>query len=110
MSPIPEPFVHHLRVRYAECDAQGVVYRAPARFDDELDIAVTVTRLGTTSMTTRHRMTRAADGEPVSDARLRYVWVDVATHASTPIPEWARDALAPYLVPDVAPVAPSAGA
>ena len=151
MSPIPEPFVHRLRVRYAECDAQGVVfnanhlayvdhsltelwrasvgsygevisrgvdmvvaeanvvYRAPARFDDELDIAVTVTRLGTTSMTTRHRITRATDGESVSDARLRYVWVDVATHASTPIPEWARDALAPYLVPDADPVAPSAG-
>lgn len=25
---MPEPFVHSLRVRYAECDAQGVVFNA----------------------------------------------------------------------------------
>ena len=25
---MPEPFVHHLRVRYAECDPQGVLFNA----------------------------------------------------------------------------------
>jgi acyl-CoA thioester hydrolase len=25
---VPEPFVHHLRVRYHECDAQGIVFNA----------------------------------------------------------------------------------
>ena len=25
---MPEPFVHHLRVRYHECDAQGIVFNA----------------------------------------------------------------------------------
>jgi acyl-CoA thioester hydrolase len=25
---VPEPFVHELRVRYAECDAQGIVFNA----------------------------------------------------------------------------------
>ena len=33
-----EPFTHHLRVRYAECDAQGVVFNAHylAYFDTSL--------------------------------------------------------------------------
>lgn len=26
--PVAEPFVHHLRIRYAECDPQGVVFNA----------------------------------------------------------------------------------
>jgi acyl-CoA thioester hydrolase len=26
--PVPEPFIHHLRVRYAECDPQGVLFNA----------------------------------------------------------------------------------
>src|ERR1700744_1611750 len=85
-------FVHHLRVRYNECDVHGHVFnanylvyfdvtltelwrealgsyealqaegldlvvaeagvrfRAPARFDDELEITLQVERLGTTSM------------------------------------------------------------
>jgi acyl-CoA thioester hydrolase len=35
---VGEPFTHHLRVRYAECDAQGVVFNAHylAYFDTSL--------------------------------------------------------------------------
>ena len=139
-----EPFVHRLRVRYAECDPQGVVFNghylayidhsitelwraafggyqamtargvdivvaesqlrfiAPARFDDELDIAVSVGRLGTTGMSTRHVLTRAGDATLVLEGRMRYVWVEIAGGAKTPIPEWARVGLAPWLVPEPA--------
>jgi acyl-CoA thioester hydrolase len=28
VSPVPDPFVHELRVRYGECDPQGIVFNA----------------------------------------------------------------------------------
>lgn len=133
-----EPFVHRLRVRYAECDAQRVVFnanylafldhgltelwreafggyaamtdrgvdvvvaeshllfRAPARFDEELDVSLAVAHLGTTSMTLEETITRAADGTRVLDARMRYVWIEIGSGTKTAIPEWARDGLARY--------------
>ena len=135
-----EPFTHRLRVRYAECDGQGIVFNAhylayidhsitelwraafggyaqmtaqgvdivvaeshlrfaaPARFDEEIEITVTVQRLGTTSMNTRHLLTRASDGTLLVDGALRYVWIDTAEDRKTPIPEWARRGLGPFLV------------
>ena len=129
------PFVHRLRVRYAECDPQGVVFnpqylafadhaltelwrerfggygqmlergvdvvvaeatlrfRASARFDEELDIAVSVTHLGTTSMTLGYDITRAEDCAPIAAVELRYVWVARGSGEKTPIPAWARDKL-----------------
>lgn len=129
------PFVHRLRVRYAECDPQGVVFnaqylafadhaltelwrelfggyaamlergvdvvvaearvrfRTPARFDEELDVAVTVAHLGTTSMTLHDTMTRPADGASVAEVEVRYVWVERSTGAKTPLPDWAREPL-----------------
>lgn len=129
------PFVHRLRVRYAECDPQGVVFnahylafadhaltelwrelfggyaamlergvdvvvaearvrfRAPARFDEELDVAVTVAHLGTTSMTLHDEIARTADGAPVAEVEVRYVWIERSTGAKTPLPDWAREPL-----------------
>jgi acyl-CoA thioester hydrolase len=129
------PFVHRLRVRYAECDPQGVVFnahylafadhaltelwrelfggyaamldrgvdvvvaeahvrfRAPARFDEELRVAVTAVHLGTTSMMLRDEITRAVDGAPVAEVEVRYVWVQRAGGEKTPIPDWARGPL-----------------
>ncbi len=119
-----ERYVHRLRVRYSECDQQGVVfnahyfayfdialtelwrevdggyaammeggvdlqvveatarYKAPARFDDELDIATEVTHLGTTSMVTDLAIRR--DGELLVEGRLAHVFVDTEKHAKTP--------------------------
>jgi acyl-CoA thioester hydrolase len=125
---------HRLRVRYGECDPQGVVfnahyfayfdvaltelwraaaggyaemmeggidlqvveasarYKAPARFDDELDLHIEVTHLGTTSMVTtlaiRRGDTLLVEGE------LAHVFVDAATLEKIPIPERLRSALA----------------
>jgi acyl-CoA thioester hydrolase len=132
-----EPFVHRLRVRYGECDPQGVVFhpqylaladhaltelyrerfggytemlnrgvdvvvaaatinfRASARFDEELDIAIAVAHLGTTSMTFHDAITRPADGVLLAEIELRYVWIDRATGVKTAIPDWARDGLVP---------------
>ena len=126
-------FVHRLRVRYGECDPQGVVfnanfvmyfdvaltelwrealggyaammeagadlqvveatarYRAPARFDEELDITIEVSRLGTTSMVTTLAVYR--DGALLVEGELAHVFVDVSTLVKIPIPEAIRSAL-----------------
>jgi len=128
-----EPFRHRFRVRYAECDAQSVVFNAhyfayfdlaltelfravfggyasmlerqvdlvvgeasarflaPARFDDELEVAVSVTRLGTTGVTTRYELLR--DGQLLVEGTLRHVVVNLGTHAKAPIPDWMREGL-----------------
>lgn len=135
-TPTPR-FVHRLRVRYAECDPQGVVFnaqylafadhvltelwrewfggymamlergvdvvvaearvrfRASARFDEELDIAVAVAHLGTTSMTLQYEITRVADAALLAEVEVRYVWVDRGSGVKTAIPDWARAKLAP---------------
>jgi len=128
-----EPFRHRFRVRYAECDAQSVVFnahyfayfdlaltelfravfggyesmlerqvdlvvgeasarfKAPARFDDELEVAVSVTRLGTTGVTTRYELLR--DRQLLVEGTLRHVVVNLGTHAKAPIPDWMREGL-----------------
>ena len=70
-------------------------YLRPARFDDEIDIAVAVERLGTTGLTTRYQVLRA--GELLVDGRLRHVCVDAAAMTKTPIPDWLRSALQPWV-------------
>ena len=127
------PFVHRLRVRYHECDAQGVVFNAnyftwfdvtltelwraafgsygamlergsdvvvaeasarflsPARFDEELEIAMAVEHLGTTSMVSDLRVRR--DGDELVQGRLVHVFVDVGTHSKQAIDPEVRRAL-----------------
>jgi acyl-CoA thioester hydrolase len=136
-----EPLEYPLRVRYGECDVQGVVfnshylayfdvsitelwrsafgsyqsaldrgwdvmvaeasvrYLSPARFDDELRMAVSIDRMGTTSLVTRHRVWRGE--ELLVEGTLRHVWVDTATYTKEPIPASAREALEPWTVEDL---------
>lgn len=127
-------FTHRLRVRYSECDQQGVVfnghylfyydvalnelwrdrvgiyqemvdrgfdvvvaeatirYRSGARFDDELDIAMTVKHLGNTSMivTPVFRV-----GERlIADGEIRHVFVDPKTLEKKGMPDDIRTGLA----------------
>ena len=133
---MPEPFVQELRVRYGECDPQGIVFnanyllyfdvaftelwraavgpwqemvergvdvvvaeinvrfRAPARFDDVLELHARIERLGTSSMTTEIDIVR--DGRVLVEGRLRHVCVDAATWEKTEIPAWIRDGLQPF--------------
>lgn len=69
-----------------------VQFRAPAHFDEELDVTVSVTRLGTTSMHLRDEITRTADGALLAEIELRYVWIE-RDGGKTAIPQWAREPL-----------------
>ncbi|HWK28305.1 MAG TPA: thioesterase family protein [Solirubrobacter sp.] len=134
-------FVHELRVRYGECDPQGIVFnpnylayfdhtvtelwrasaigswdtmvergldvvvgeanvrfRASARFDDLLALHARVSRLGTTSATIAIDVRRG--DELLVEGWVRQVFVDAKTWRKTPIPDWVRDALAPFVSGD----------
>jgi acyl-CoA thioester hydrolase len=124
---------HRIRVRYGECDPQGVVfnahyfayfdialtelwrevagsygammeagvdlqvveatarYKAPARFDDEIDVTIEVVKLGTTSMVTSLAIRR--DGALLVEGELAHVFVDRDALTKIPIPERIRAAL-----------------
>ena len=131
------PFGYEFRVRYGECDPQGIVFnanyvayfdnaftelwrqafgsyqsmvergvdmvvaelnttfRAPARFDDLVRMELTVEELGRTSMSTSLDLLR--DGDLLVHGRIRHVFVDAATWSKTPMPDWLREGLTPYL-------------
>jgi acyl-CoA thioester hydrolase len=143
---LPKPFVHELRVRYGECDPQGIVFnanyllyfdvaftelwrasvgpwqemvssgfdavvaeanlkfRAPARFDDQLELRAAVSRLGTSAITTNIDVVRG--GELLVEGQLRHVCVDtrsLAEHhvpSKVEIPEWIRSGLRRFAAPD----------
>lgn len=130
---MPEPFVHELRVRYGECDPQGIVFnanyllyfdvaftelwraalgpwqemlehgvdavvaeanlkfRAPARYDEELQLHAQVVRLGQTAITTEIDVMRG-DALLVQGV-LRHVCVATDTWLKTDLPEWVREGL-----------------
>jgi acyl-CoA thioester hydrolase len=132
-----ERYTHRLRVRYSECDQQGVVFnahyfayfddaltevwrdvlvpytemvgsgvdvvvaeararfKAPARFDDEIELKWWVTRLGTTAMTTRIDVVR--DGNVLVQGEMRHVFVHAGTAEKREIPPDYREKLEPYL-------------
>jgi acyl-CoA thioester hydrolase len=127
-------FTHQLRVRYSECDQQGVVFnghylfyydvalnelwrdrvgiyqemvargidvvvaeanirfRAAARFDDLLDIAMPVKHLGTTSLIIQPEF-RVGD-RLIADGEIRHVFVDPASLVKKAMPDDIRAALA----------------
>ena len=131
-----EPFRHRMRVRYHECDPQGVVFNAnylaycdicltelwresvegyagmaakgidvvvaearirflaPLRFDDELEMALEITRLGTTAMEISIKIT--LDGEPIAEAELAQVFIELEHGEKIPIPDEIRAALEAY--------------
>jgi acyl-CoA thioester hydrolase len=133
---LPAPFVHELRVRYGECDPQGIVFnanyllyfdvaftelwrtavgpwqdmlergvdavvgeanlvfRAPARFDDELRLHARITRLGTTAITTEIDVLR--NRELLVAGRLRHVCVATDTWRKIDLPDWVRGGLERY--------------
>lgn len=130
-------FRHRLRVRFHECDPQGIVfnanflayadiaitelyreafgswqaimdsdaidmvvaeanvrYLAPLRFDEEFDLVASVTKLGTTAVTTLIAVER--EQTTVAEVTLRHVVVDAETRAKTPIPDALRAGLERY--------------
>jgi len=66
-------------------------FRAPARFDDVVDILVRATRLGRTSLRLALEVHRGT--EPLVSGELVYVIATTDTHEPTPIPTFLRDAI-----------------
>ena len=85
--------LHALGVDFVVAESSAR-YRASAVFDDEVDVAVTVESIGTTSMTTRFDFTR--DGTELVEGRVRHVCVDASTWTKTPWPDPLRAALTAY--------------
>lgn len=80
--------VHGVDVVVAEATAR---FAGSARFDDEIELRATITRLGTTGMTTALEVVR--EGDALVSGELRHVFVDAATWEKTPIPDAVRTAL-----------------
>ena len=62
------------------------------RFDDAVDITLTVSHLGTTSMS--YEIVVATGEKPVAKGRMVVVFIDRATGEKRPWPELVRDSLA----------------
>jgi acyl-CoA thioester hydrolase len=67
--------------------ANDVEYFAPARFDDELEIDVRVSRIGTTSVTYEFAAYKIPDDTLMVTAHQTLVHIDLATRRATPVPD-----------------------
>jgi acyl-CoA thioester hydrolase len=138
---MPAVLVHKLRVRYGECDPQGIVFnanyllyfdvaftelwraavgpwhempkqgidavvadarlsfRAPARFDDQVELYASIAKLGRTSITTEIDVVR--EREVLVSGTLRHVCVSAQPDVgkSTPWPPAIRQALVRFGAP-----------
>jgi len=68
---------------------QVVEWKAPARFDDVLEVSVRTSRLGTTSFVLSFEIRRAGETDPLVTSETTYVHVDPKT--------WTKRAIAPAM-------------
>jgi len=72
----------------------GLRFRAPAHFDDELDVELVIGRLGTTAigteLTVRRQDTTVVEGE------VRHVCVEAGSTTKAPLSDELRAALEPF--------------
>lgn len=102
------PYFDHARVEYGRhlgllayelgerefvMRASSVLYEAPARFDDLLEVFVRTKRLGRTSLTSAYCAVRVADDAVMCTAEQTLVLVDVRERHPTPVPEGYRRVL-----------------
>jgi acyl-CoA thioester hydrolase len=76
--------------------ASNVLYEAPARFDDLLEVFVRTKRIGTSSMTNEYATYRVDDDVLMCTAEQTMVLVELEARCPTPIPESYRDAIASF--------------
>lgn len=69
-------------------------FLAPARFDDEIEVAITVERLGRTAMEVSALIT--LEGKELVAGDLRYVFVDTGSWQKTPIPDRIREMMSQF--------------
>ncbi|MGO4273618.1 acyl-CoA thioesterase [Paenibacillus sp. TAF58] len=67
--------------------SQSVEYKSQAYFNDELDIYLKVSRIGTSSIETQYAIVKRENQQVVSLATSTGVYVDVHTQKGTPLPE-----------------------
>ena len=72
---------------------QTIEWKAPARFDDVMEISVRSTHQGNTSFTLRVEFRLAGSDALVATAETIYVLVDAQTLAKTPLPNPLRHGL-----------------
>jgi acyl-CoA thioester hydrolase len=70
--------------------ANDVEYFAPARFDDELEVYIRVSRIGRTSMTYEFAAFKAPEGTLLVTAHQTLVFIDLETRRPIPIPDEYR--------------------
>lgn len=71
-------------------------FHGGGRFDQELTVELAITQMGTTSIVSDNRI--AYGDNTLVQATMVHVTVDRATMTKTPIPDWLREALSPWLV------------
>lgn len=67
--------------------ANDVEYFAPAVFDDEIEVYVRVSRIGSTSVTFQFAAYRTADDALMVTAHQTLVYVDLAERKKRPVPD-----------------------
>ena len=91
-------------VAYADWAAQGVhlpvvelnmKYRAPARFDDELDVHVSLAEVGAASVRFDYRLLRASDGVLCTEGSTRLACIDEKMALRRITPEVAQFLMQP---------------
>jgi acyl-CoA thioester hydrolase len=75
--------------------ALSVVYDAPARFDDLLEVFVRTKRVGRTSVTNEFCALRE-EGTLMCTAQQTLVLVDLAERRPVPVPERYREAISAF--------------
>ncbi|MCY2960397.1 MAG: thioesterase family protein [Planctomycetota bacterium] len=80
---------------YAELERRGVGlpvrklevrFRSPALYEDELDVATTVGRLGAASVTFESEIVRVADGARIASVLVELACIDLGNRARGPVP------------------------
>lgn len=67
-----------------------VNYRMPIGYPSTLDVALSATRIGSSSLTIGHRIVDAGNGTLHSDGHVVVVWVDRRNGRPVPLPEGIR--------------------
>jgi acyl-CoA thioester hydrolase len=73
---------------------QSTEWRAPARYDQVLEVSVATKRVGNTSFTLQTEFRIAGEERVIAISETVYVHVDTRTLAKAPLPPRLRDALA----------------
>jgi acyl-CoA thioester hydrolase len=87
--------------------ASNVLYEAPARFDDLLEVFVRTKRIGTSSMTNEYAAYRVDDDLLMCSAEQTMVLVELEARCSTPIPGAYKKVIADFEGADLELAVPS---